>query len=399
MRATLARFGVLVAVFALAAAATLEPSFSSTTPPAKDPSGLVVHEWGTFTSIAGKDGRAVEWMPQNGPSDLPCFVHRLRFAAKGFLVGTVRMETPVLYFYSPNETTVKVRVQFRQGVVSEWFPAANVSPKTIEQTAFNRRSLLGTIEWPEVKVTPGAAETFRTESRSNHYYAARATDAAPVRVGTEQEKFLFYRGVGNFSPPISATIAESKDGQIAVVGTARQPLGDLVLFENRGGNISYRMIRAVKDTALLQGNSPRGDVKTLYRELEKLLVQSGLYQKEAAAMVETWRDSWFEEGTRLLYIVPKQSVEAILPLQITPKPAQVERVFVGRLELITAQMRQDVRAAILNGDVLSLKKYGRFFQPIVNRLRAEGSSMDVAALDARLPRIYGSWGWSVNSCR
>ena len=24
---------------------------------------LTVHEWGTFTSIAGKDGRAAEWLP------------------------------------------------------------------------------------------------------------------------------------------------------------------------------------------------------------------------------------------------------------------------------------------------------------------------------------------------
>jgi hypothetical protein len=397
MRAPLARFGVLVAVFALTAATALEPSVSSTTTRAKDPNGLVVHEWGTFTSIAAKDGGAVEWMPQNGPSDLPCFVNRMRLAPKGFLAGTVRMETPVLYFYSPTETTVNVKVQFRQGVISEWFPAADVSPTTIEQTAFNRRSLVGTIAWPQVKVTPKAAEAFRTESRSNHYYAARATDATPVRVGTDLEKFLFYRGVGRFSPPISATIAA--DGQVAVVGTAGQPLGDLILFENRGGNTSYQTIRSVKDAASLPGDSPRGDLKTLHRELENILVRSGLYQKEAAAMVDTWRDSWFEEGTRLLYVVPKQSVDSILPLQITPKPAQVERVFVGRLELITSSTQQDVRAAVLRSDVDSLKKYGRFFQPILQRLRAEGSAADVSALDAQLPRIYGSWGWQASSCR
>ena len=34
-------------------------------------SGLIVHEWGTFTSIAGKDGVALEWRPLNGSSDLP----------------------------------------------------------------------------------------------------------------------------------------------------------------------------------------------------------------------------------------------------------------------------------------------------------------------------------------
>ena len=27
---------------------------------------LTVHEWGTFTAIAGKDGRAVKWLPLTG---------------------------------------------------------------------------------------------------------------------------------------------------------------------------------------------------------------------------------------------------------------------------------------------------------------------------------------------
>jgi len=38
---------------------------------------LVAHEWGTFTSVAGENGDPVSWAPLSGPSDLPCFVHRL----------------------------------------------------------------------------------------------------------------------------------------------------------------------------------------------------------------------------------------------------------------------------------------------------------------------------------
>src|SRR6266487_5170598 len=77
---------------------------------------LVVHEWGTFTSIAGKDGVALEWRPLNGPTDLPKFVHTIQegngglrhFLGKGDLSASVRMETPVLYFYSGNEMEVAV---------------------------------------------------------------------------------------------------------------------------------------------------------------------------------------------------------------------------------------------------------------------------------------------------
>src|ERR1051325_6287445 len=88
-------------------------------------SDLTVHEWGTFTSVAGEDGRAVEWRALAGATDLPCFVGRagsqgwinkLSFTAK------VRMETPVLYFYAPREMTASAKVRFPQGVMTEWYP-------------------------------------------------------------------------------------------------------------------------------------------------------------------------------------------------------------------------------------------------------------------------------------
>src|SRR5438105_2395466 len=75
---------------------------------------LVVHEWGTFTSIAGKDGVALEWRPLNGSIDLPKFVHTIQGERDGIrhgigkddLTARVRMETPVLYFYAGAETDV-----------------------------------------------------------------------------------------------------------------------------------------------------------------------------------------------------------------------------------------------------------------------------------------------------
>jgi hypothetical protein len=41
------------------------------------PNELIVHEWGTFTSVAGADGSSVQWQPLSAPQDLPCFVNRL----------------------------------------------------------------------------------------------------------------------------------------------------------------------------------------------------------------------------------------------------------------------------------------------------------------------------------
>src|SRR6185436_13305995 len=70
---------------------------------------LVVHEWGTFTSIAGKQGVSVEWRPLLGASDLPAFVYTAdgvtsgrglrsgRQCLKCNYEALIRMETPVLY--------------------------------------------------------------------------------------------------------------------------------------------------------------------------------------------------------------------------------------------------------------------------------------------------------------
>src|ERR687884_2381827 len=55
---------------------------------------LVVHEWGTFTSIAGRDGVALEWRPLNGASDLPKFVHTMQGADSGLRHGNGKDITP-----------------------------------------------------------------------------------------------------------------------------------------------------------------------------------------------------------------------------------------------------------------------------------------------------------------
>src|SRR5262245_58334014 len=108
---------------------------------------LVAHEWGTFTSIAGQDGRAVEWRPLSGPPDLPCFVNRFGSLYKWQVSGLVRMETPVLYFYGPTAVSVNVDVRFRQGYISEWFPRAAVTPQDVNPSALQRKDFSSRITW------------------------------------------------------------------------------------------------------------------------------------------------------------------------------------------------------------------------------------------------------------
>jgi hypothetical protein len=361
-----------------------------------DPAGLVVHEWGTFTSVAGEDGAAVEWVPPNGPQDLPCFVARVPFNIKGWLPATVRMETPVLYFYSPEERTVDVRVRFRQGIVSEWYPRADVAPRAIETTTLSNPALEGTIAWNRVRVLPRASEQYPVESGANHYYAARKTDASPIEVGTEREKFLFYRGIGNFALPLSARI--SADGDVVVTTSKGESVRDVMLFENKRGAIGYEARRATAKTITLGSPAPVSTEASVRASLTRMLVTHGLYEKEAAAMVETWRDSWFEEGTRLFYIVPQASIDAVLPLEITPQPAAVARVFVGRIELITPAVVREVKEALASRDRATIARHGRFLKPILARVIAP-NSVAAPSVQQSVTFAYASAAPAPRTCR
>jgi hypothetical protein len=372
-------------------------TFAAAQVPANTGGPLVVHEWGTFTSVAGQDGRAVEWRPLSGPPDLPCFVDRLAFNVKGSLRGKVRMETPVLYFYSPHDTTVNVKVGFRQGLVTEWFPRALVTPGSADDTTLRRPDFASSISWTDVKVTPGAPADFRSDSSGSHYYLARQTDASPVRIGSEKERFLFYRGLGNFEPPISATLGA--DGSMVITNPSGEAVGDIVVFVNRGGTMAYDVRHVAPAQIRLDSPALDGEFVAPQAELQKILIAHGLYPREAAAMIETWRDSWFEEGTRLFYIAPRQAIDAILPLEIAPRPDQATRVFVGRVELVTSTIEREVEAAIARNDRQTLSRHGRFLQPIADRLLARLTPAERERMQARLEPVYASGSTSPAVCR
>jgi hypothetical protein len=345
-------------------------------------SGVTAHEWGTFTSVAGTNGQAVEWSPLTSSTDLPGFVEQ--FQKGGYklgLRGTVRMETPVLYFYSPSQETVSVKITFSKGVITEWYPhASRVEPRKPlnDLTLYDANQPDGSITWDTVTLSPTLAADFPREGGSGRYYAARATTSTPLRVqtptGEQYEKFLFYRGVSVFAVPISATIAA--DGKIRAENRGEHPIPSVILFERRGEKVGYRIAKSFPKEANLDPPELTDSIDSLARDLEGILIAEGLYQNEAQAMVQTWRDSWFEEGSRLLYFVPREFVETVLPLSISPAPIQTTRVFVGRLELITPATEAAVERAFAADDMLTLNKYSRFLEPILKTMIDNAPSDD-----------------------
>jgi hypothetical protein len=324
------------------------PIFGADTLPPKQ--GLIAHEWGTFTSVAGSHGEDLRWMPLTGASDLPCFVHRSDYNLKSSS-ALERMETPVVYFYTQKKATVSLRADLPSGTITEWYPQAASTPNT------GRTG--GTIEW-NVELTPGATPDLPMTNPSDHYFAARETDAVPLRASGEAEKMLFYRGLANFPGPVTAEFA--RDGSLGIRPKSA-PVTFAMLFENRGGKIGYRVAHNIEAAQSLEMPDLSGNAADARGELAQALVAAGLFQKEAEAMVATWRDSWFEEGMRLFYLTPRSVVDSVLPLHIAPAPEAVARVFVGRVELLPAYLKETLATAVASNDKKVLDRFGRFYFP------------------------------------
>ena len=207
---------------------------------------LTAHEWGTFTAIAGKDGRAVEWLPLGLPryppsTDLPQFVEHINGVNfKLGLRGTIRMETPVLYFYFPRNLTVSAKVSFAKGLITEWYPHADrVEPTGVmTDNSLSRLSVDGSIEWNHVAVSPNLAGELPREVQPNRYYAARETASSPLRVqtstGEQREKFFFYRGVSASPLPISARL--TSDGKLVVESLSEHEIPNAISFLSAAAN-------------------------------------------------------------------------------------------------------------------------------------------------------------------
>jgi hypothetical protein len=333
------RFSLLWAAAAVPLAGLLALSCSTAADPA-GPAKLVVHEWGTFSTFSGSDGKNLKFNPYD--NDLPDFVHAYlaRDSKAGPQGGTISLETPVIYFYPDRPMTASVHVEFPKGTVTEWFPYAGRTDTKLS--------------WEGITLLPDEAVKLPAEKKASRYYAARETDAAPLRVKfresdrpvTEQEKFLFYRGVGTFDMPLS--VRAGADGKFTVTWRGKNPASEMILLRVHNGKVRFQPFRLsdrVKSGLLAEVKVPVEDstADKLGQELVKLLTARGLKEKEARAMVETWRSAWFgEEGTRVLYLLPDELTTELLPLKVEPKPTSLVRVLVGRHDVLTPAQEKDI---------------------------------------------------------
>ena len=298
---------------------------------------FVAHEWGTFTSVQGADGIQIEWNPFV-PAELPKFVYGQphRRAGTGILKGDItarqRMETPVIYFYSETPRVVDVTVNFPEGKITEWYPQV-ANPKSGGKA----------MQWKDVQVLAHPKMTLPRETSGSHYYAARETTANLVQTKGETEKFIFYRGVASFTAPLRVLIGGANEEVLYLQNAGPETLKHFYVVQIRNGSAKYESFDGIapgegRNINLAPGVNavPVSDFQDKISDaMRASLEKEGLYAPEAAAMVKTWRDSWFgEDGVRVLYVLPRTWADRTLPLSIEPTPDEVARVMVGRAEVI-----------------------------------------------------------------
>jgi hypothetical protein len=368
---------------------------------------FVMHEWGTFTSFSGSDGVSLDFRPLVD-EDLPAFVMDRQKQAfynserdkayaqgrsvKGTVISRQRMETPVTYFYTDKERIVDVKVEFPKGLLTEFYPPVrDFSPpfKKGQPEPLENSSL----RWGKVRLLPAAQAMGKLgvdqyirkveKGDGDHYAFARETDSAhiqltdPAMLAVYREKFLFYRGVGNFDLPVSLT--SHGNGRFTLHNSGKTPLHYAFLMHSNGKNFSFARYDSLGSTTEMTLPGEAGTIEALSASMVSALVSDGLYEKEAKAMVKTWRSSWFtEEGTRVLYALPQANTDTLLPLRIMPAPKEAVRVMIGRLEALTPEQEKKAEAlAARLGDMdpaareaasAEIKKLGRFAEPTLARV-------------------------------
>ncbi len=356
---------------------------------------LEVHEWGTFTVLVSSDGRTVNWyQPYSDIAQFPTFTYNALTMKSSIGLASVRMETPVIYFYPEEEMAVQAKVMFRGGQITERFPAATDKPyqrkgmisvdnnllticsvprKTIDDLFEEKMLEIGNQSWPTVTywsgklLPPSHADAKLIPSVAGHkgenYGAAREVPDAwifradsPMIKNANQpdihpvEKFIFYRGVGQNVPPYS--VAMSNEQTMSFSNYSSSASRFQVALRVRDGKASWKQLPTLPEPKEQTDRSTSVtfpeqtiSIEQADKELSALflteLTKSGLTKDEAKAMIKTWNHTWFSEpGQRVFTIVDRTWVDSTLPLAISPEPKKIERVFVARYEVLSPETKE-----------------------------------------------------------
>lgn len=340
---------------------------------------LIVHEWGTLTTRHTPSGEALGRLNRIDASDvLPEFVHRFEpaqaradsqqaFGKSPVTPGrpdvTMRLETPVIYFYGSSGRVFDLRVQMRGGILNEFYPraeaavtrdsgrlGAKIAAQVLKATdPINLDNyLLGTLDWNRIALDATARAP---QTGVAIWTAPRNVAASRLTVGGEGEHYLFYRGVAHLDALLSTrhsktTVWLSGPRTVHWLPEESMTIPRVWLVDVRAdGQLAFatraNLVIAKSAPSRQLVEMPAGKwehapahTSSLRQSMKSELVRGGLYDDEAEAMLAAWNVSYFQKpGLRVFYIVPSQWLAYFLPLELSV-PHEATRVFIGRIDLV-----------------------------------------------------------------
>jgi hypothetical protein len=344
---------------------------------------LVIHEWGTITSIHAPDGTPATGLNRIDEADvLPDFVHRHeppttrqphRTLVKSSRVPgrpdvTMRLEASVIYFHPPPnqkyDKPIDITVRFRGGVLNEFYPDASASialdmsrvqdkmeTGVIEEWNGDvlNNYVVGKLQWKALRLHDTVVAPL---TNSEAWLAPRDVNSVSVFSASagEGEQFICYGGVAHLDALFQTRLTRNQlqlrapahlawlEAPMLVphIWVAQVRADGLVAFREHAA-VTLSREDAGKELApikrLSAGDYSEGGAAQLRVSLKRALISQGLYADEAEAMLNTWKASHVAKaGLRVFYIVPRAWTDYFLPLEFSA-PARVTRVIVGRIDI------------------------------------------------------------------
>jgi len=292
-----------------------------------------LHEWGTFTTVSGSDGGLLTGLHVE-EEQLPSFVYShlgMRPRAhghipiysvpqvnvlaqnthqmfvlkddknvlqemrgmKGMPVAslknvTVKMETPVIYFYGDDTAKVNVKVGFNGGTISQWYPqrmAGDTPNKVTKDGAKLSEALAKSVGDRELVM-------FEPIDFSKAYEGGIEWDVEIIPKGDADE---------------TLNVANHSEEEIPFA----------FAFENVGGKFRYKTLGSVPvggvakvaESEWVTPSKPAMQQVEVFQEMRAGLTAQGLTEDEANGMVKTWWRSYFNKpGLRVFWVVPDRSL-------------------------------------------------------------------------------------------
>lgn len=289
-------------------------------------------QWGEILEISeieiagtgSPDYEAYEWGVMAGCYGKPEFFNTSRPEQMMFV------KLPVIYIHSDEEFTFDLKVNFKYGKPTDTYPkTCMIDPL---------------LEWKNVKVIQGDIEENIYKSRSKEFVPLESiieplnnVDAPWLNCNNTNAKFLFYEGEMNFDNKVIVDF-NTDMGEVMIKNNFEYTIYNVVVTSQKGDFIhpEYVMCRV---ESLAPGEAV--GLKFSAQEYDtwlKDMMELGFTEKESKSFDLLWKSVFLSRTNtggwaNLIYRLPQEVVDEMIPLEFKPQPKKVTRVLYNYIHL------------------------------------------------------------------